>query len=140
MARNWSNKGLHVNMDAGGGPGSMNAKIGEGKKLSPILLVRGSAADALQIADLGSAATRLHQDSACLRQDLGEPGVLAHRERSRRFHKAQDRNVRFDFEHECVARPKADPARAPIATATTREPVRCRRANFLKPVKASPKS
>jgi len=27
------------------------AKIGEGKKLSPILLVRGSAADALQIAD-----------------------------------------------------------------------------------------
>lgn len=30
LTRNWSNKGLHVNMDRGGGPGCMTLRVGEG--------------------------------------------------------------------------------------------------------------
>ena len=30
LTRNWFNKGLHINMDGGEAPGSLNAKIGEG--------------------------------------------------------------------------------------------------------------
>ncbi len=42
--------------------------------------------------------------------------------------------VSIAFRHECVIRLKADPARKPIAAASTSEPVRCRRPKTLRSV------
>jgi hypothetical protein len=102
LTRNWSNKGLHINMDGGGDPpGCLNLPVGtENLRYSPqygdiapgrigngtleyeLPLASGAFRDAMLVADNLAASSEDGQQPAAHVKDSAQPAVLVFRMRS----------------------------------------------------------
>jgi hypothetical protein len=91
IVRNWSNKGLHVNMKEGGAPGALTAKVGEGSfvytpkygDLAPGRVGNGRHEWDVPLKKLKSVALELDNlDDAGRVKDASKPGVVVLRNAS----------------------------------------------------------